>query len=371
MNRIFICVLIFFNIFAGIYAQKGKNPAKKAKEHIQFGEYEQAIPVLSDLLESDPNSAYYNFWMGKSLFLTYRKNKALDYLNKVSEINPQVDEEFHYYYGLTLHYNLNFDQAIEEYKADLERYKPNSDDFKWVNNRISQCVYAKNLVKKKEGEKVQVVNMGDKINSRFAEHSPVISANDSILIYTARRPDSKGARPEEGYYDEDLYISYRKGDRWTEGKNIGAPVNEKGHDATISLSADGTTLYIYRHKKDGGLFVTTFDTTGKKWREPKQLGKPLKSKYYEASICISADGKTGFFSSNRPGGIGGQDLYRIERPDKESDDWSEPENLGPSINTPHDEDAPYFHPDGKTLYYVLQWPQQYGWLRYLRDRIRL
>lgn len=360
MNRILICFLIFIGSFSAFYAQPGKSPAKKAKEHIQYEEYEQAIPILADLLESDPSSAYYNFYMGKSLFLTYRKNKALRYLDKVNQVNPAVDAEFHYYYGLTLHYNLKFDQAIDEYKADLERYKPSSDEFSWVNNRISQCVYAKNLIKKKEGEKVQVVNMGEKINSPYSEHSPVISANDSILIYTARRPDSKGARPEEGYYDEDLYVSYRQGQNWSEGKNIGAPINEKGHDATISLTADGKTLYIYRHKKDGGLFVTKFDEEGKKWREPKQLGKPLKSKYYEASICISADGKTGYFSSSRPGGSGGQDLYRIEREDENSDNWSEPVNLGPMINTPHDEDAPYFHPDGKTLYYASNGPNSMG-----------
>lgn len=351
MNRIFICVLVFLSIFGGISAQIGKNPSKKAKEHIQFGEYEQAIPVLADLLKDDPNSAYYNYWMGKSLFLTYRKNQALNYFEKVKELQPDVDEEFHYYYGLTLHYNLEFDKAIEAYKSDLERYKPNSKEYQWVNNRISQCVYARKLSEKRDASKVQVENMGSKINSRYAEHSPVISANDSILIYTARRPDSKGARPEEGFYDEDIYVSFKKGNSWTEGKNIGEPINEKGHDATISLSADGKTLYLYRHKKDGGLFVTKFDPEGKKWREPKQLSKPLKSKYWEASICVSEDGLTGFFSSDRPGGMGGQDLYKVTRKKENSDNWSDPENLGPRINTPFDEDAPYFHPDGKTLYY--------------------
>lgn len=360
-----VLVLLLFVASAVLAQPNGKrkeyrNALKAAKEHLRYEEYNQAIPAVQDLLQQEPNSAYYNFWMGKCLYITYKKNQALPYFQKVEKINPDVDREFHYYYGLTLHYNLAYDDAISAYKQDLKRYEPGSTEYVWVSNRISQCKYAQKLTKKKDADQVKIDNMGEVINTEFSEHSPVISANDSILLFTARRPECLGADPEAFFYDEDIYISHRKGEdgEWTKAENIGRPVNAKGHDATISLTADGQKLYLYRHKKAGGLFVTDFDTLGKKWDEPRAIKKPLNSKYYEASICQSADSSTLFFTSDRPGGYGGRDIYMVYL--QEDDKWTEPQNLGPTINTPFDEDAPYFHPDGKTLYYSSNGPASMG-----------
>lgn len=363
MQRTVSIILLFLLASATAFGQprkdkKNKSALKQAKEHLQYEEFHDAIPHIQELLESDENSAYYNFWMGKSLYVTYQRNKALPYFEKVEKINPQVDEDFHYYYGLTLHYNLLFDRAITEYKLDLERYEPGTDAYKYVNNRISQCEKAREIVKRKEGEQVKINNMGQKINTPYAEHSPVISADDSMLIFTARRPESLGAEPEQHFYDEDLYVSYKNGDEWSKAVNIGTPVNSKGHDATISLTADAKTLYIYRHKKAGGLYKTEFDEEFKKWDEPKAVERPLNSKYYEASICESAEKDLIFFTSDRPGGYGGRDIYLVKK--DENDKWGEPINLGAPINTPFDEDAPYFHPDGKTLYYSSNGPQSMG-----------
>ncbi|MEM0996141.1 MAG: OmpA family protein [Bacteroidota bacterium] len=360
--------LVLFLLAAGtLYAQrptkksgkkKQKSALKTAKEHLRYEEFQEAMPYVQELLETDPNSAYYNYWMGKCLYITYKKNQALPYFEKVEKLNPDIDREFHYWYGLTLHYNLYFERAVTEYRRDLERYEPGSAEYVWVNNRISQCLYAKKIARKGSVEQVKIENMGERINSGFSEHSPVISANDSVLLYTARRPECIGAKPEEHFYDEDVYVAYKKDGEWSEGVNIGRPVNGTGHDATISLTADGKKLYIYRHKKAGGLYVTEFDQSGEKWKEPRPIIKPLNSKYYEASICQSADSSAMFFTSDRPGGYGGRDIYIVRREGKNK--WSEPENLGPRINTPFDEDAPYFHPDGKTLYFSSNGPSSIG-----------
>lgn len=361
-------LLVFFLLAASFsMAQTGKvnkrkdfkNILKTAKEHLRYEEYNQAIPSVEELLKEDPNSAYYNFWMGKCLYITYKKNKALSFFRKVEKTNPDVDAEFHYYYGLTLHYNLDYNKAISEYRSDLDRYEAASPEYVWVTNRISQCNYAKKLSRKKDSEQVNISNMGGKINSSYSEHSPVISGNDSLLIYTARRPECLGAKPEAYFYDEDIYISKRnEAGEWSEATNIDRPVNSRGHDATISLTAEGTKLFLYRHKKAGGLYETDFDTKEQKWKEPKAVEKPLNSKYYEASICQSADSSVMFFTSDRPGGYGGRDIYMVHN--MGGGEWTEPMNVGPTLNTPFDEDAPYFHPDGRTLYFSSNGPTSMG-----------
>ncbi|MCB9233398.1 MAG: OmpA family protein [Bacteroidia bacterium] len=361
-----LCRLSFLSLIGILLActafaqpsKKDKSALGQAKEHLKFEEYERAIPLISQLLEDQPRNAYYNFWMGKSLYLAYQRTKALRYFDITNEVDPTIDREFHYYYALTLHYNLKFDQAVEEYQLDLERYKDNSPEYQWVTNRIEQCMYAKKLTAKRIHGRVEIRNMGDRINTPYSEHSPVISGNDSILLFTARRPDGTGAKPLQGYYDEDIYISYNQNGQWSEAKNIDKPVNSKGHDATISLNASGNKLFLYRNNKQGGLYRTDFDSKGQKWNSPKAVQKPLNSKYYEASICESADSSIMFFTSDRPGGYGGRDIYIVARDEKGK--WGDPRNLGPEINTPFDEDAPYFHPDGKTLYYSSNGPNSMG-----------
>lgn len=347
----FLVLAVMLTGVNDLSAQRGKRkkaPLKMAKKHLQYEEYEEAIPFIQELLNKDDQNAYYNFWMGKSLYLTYKKNKALPYMDKVNEVNPDVDKDFHYLYGLTLHYNDRLEEAIAEYRKDQSQFEPDDARYRVLSNRISQASYAKQFQDRKDSKLVKINNMGESINSEYAEHSPVISADNTLLMYTARRPDSRGADPENHYYDEDIYMARKQGDSWSAGENIGTPVNSKGHDATISLTADAKTLYLYRHKKAGGLYRTDFDEEGKEWKEPRSVEKPLNSKYYEASICQSADSSLLFFSSERPGGYGGLDIYMVERDGK---NWGEPKNLGPRINTAFNEDAPFIHPDGITLYF--------------------
>lgn len=356
---LFITLPGLMNAQPGKASKSTKSVLKQAKEHIGFEEYQQAIPHLEELVRQEPGNAYYNFWLGKCLFLTYKKNQSLKYFEAAERANPDVDPEFHYWYGLALHYNLKFDRATEEYRKDLERYQPDSDEYKEVNNRIAQCAYAKKVGNSKEGDLVKINNLGPSVNTEYAEHSPVISGDGKTLYFTARRPDCLGAQPEIFFFDEDIYVAKRVGEKdWTEPVNISTPVNSKGHDATISLTADADRLYLYRHKKAGGLYVTDLDSSGNGWKEPRAIDKPLNSKYYETTICESADGKMLFFTSDRPGGYGGKDIYMVTAVGEK--EWSEPQNLGPIINGPFDEDAPYFHPDGRTLYFSSNGPRSIG-----------
>jgi hypothetical protein len=131
-----------------------------------------------------------------------------------------------------------------------------------------------------------------------------------------------------------------------------APVNTQGHDASVGLTADASQLFIFRSNETlptGALYHTEIQENNS-WSEPVMLDEAINSaEYVEPSACISPDGNTIYFSSNREGGLGGKDIYRLVK--LPNGKWSQALNLGPGINTAHDEDSPFIHPDGKTMYF--------------------
>src|SRR5690606_32904291 len=98
----------------------------------------------------------------------------------------------------------------------------------------------------------------------------------------------------------------------------------------------------------GNIFV--INKSGSEWSKPSILASTLNSKYLESTASITPDGKTIYFASDRMGGQGGMDIYKIEL--QANGNWSQPVNLGPSVNTKDNEDAPFIHPDQKTLFFT-------------------
>ena len=197
-----------------------------------------------------------------------------------------------------------------------------------------------------------IKNIGDKINSAYADYVPLIMADESILYFTSRREGSTGnLKDVYGNYYEDVYMSRKLEDgTWEQAKNIGKPINTSTHDACVALSFDGNSMIVYRTAPDfitGDLYITKTDYEG--WAEPRKLGKEINTPFIETSACFSNDTSVIYFSSNKPGGYGGKDIYRIKK--LPNGTWSLPQNVGPTVNTDKDEDAPFLHPDGITLYF--------------------
>lgn len=194
--------------------------------------------------------------------------------------------------------------------------------------------------------------MGQKLNTKYNDYVPVITPDESMMFFTSRRPGGIGnIQDEKGNYYEDVYLSRKTTGGWSEPVNVGAPVNSNDHDACVAIAPDGKHMILYRPSADklsGDLYETVFDNNA--WGIPVKLGPQINTKDgKETSACISADGNLLFFSSDKPGGFGGKDLYvSIKLPNGK---WGLPVNLGPSVNTPYDEDAPFMSPDNTTLYF--------------------
>jgi hypothetical protein len=201
-----------------------------------------------------------------------------------------------------------------------------------------------------------IYNLGATINTKFPEYAPVITADEKEIIFTSSRPTTTGGKtdPFDGHYFEDIYITYKTDSGWTEAKSISDSINTENHDASVSLSSDGQKLIIYKYVEslnpltsgNGGLYVS--ELIGKDWTSPIQI-TGVNSNYYEPSGQYILNENYFIYSSNQPGGFGGLDLYISKK--LLNGNWGLPINLGPLVNSPYDEDAPYMHPDQKTLYF--------------------
>ncbi|TAE19162.1 MAG: hypothetical protein EAZ95_02560 [Bacteroidetes bacterium] len=238
---------------------------------------------------------------------------------------------------------------LEKAGRDKDKRAEIEDKIKACQKRIKECQYGEAYLNSPVD--AQIENVGKVINSHFPDYAPVISADESIMVFTSRRDDTTGDCRDDadGQPCEDIYISFQKDGVWTTPRNLGSPVNSKRHDACIALSPDGKELFVYRDDSRGtGDIYYSRSEDGLKWSSVEEF-KAVNSPEHETSISITSDNKTVYFASNREGGLGGLDIWKCVKDEKGK--WGKPENLGNEINTPYDDDAPFIMPDGKTLYF--------------------
>jgi outer membrane protein OmpA-like peptidoglycan-associated protein len=379
MKLIINIALAFIVCINGLYAQKKSENSesefdraekifskvyKEAKnESLVYarGGYAEALPIFLELYKKDTTNMDIAFKIGVCYQNTRRyKSQALPFFKKAaSSVSVQYKESSFNernapiiaikFLGDAYHLDYQFDKAIETYNLFISTMAKNEHtDNKLLvetKHKIEMCNTAILLVTKPVNIKIE--NLGNSINSTYADYSPVLSADQNLIFFTSRRPSSSDAiKDEEGNYMEDIYKSTKTKNGWSFAEGIGSPINTDEHEATVGISPDGQNLLIYKDDLgDGNIYSTSL--IGDKWSTPVKLNEHINSKYWEPSACFSADGNTMYFTSNRPGGFGGRDLYLINKTPK--GDWANALNLGPTINTEYDEDAPFIHHDGITL----------------------
>lgn len=327
-----------------LYGQTEKKALRNADQHLGYDEYKQAIPYLKEALGYNDKNAIAHYLLGKSLFITYRKKEALTHFEKAYALNRDVSNSISLYYAKCLHYTLQFDEAMVQYKRALNYINKKNQEYKETQRAIEHCKYGKEAVTKPV--RAKVVNVGPPVNTQHSEHSPVINADESILIYTTVYPSNVGCKGDPMCGLEDIYISEKQGKKWGKPKPIDE-INTNNHDATIGLSPDGQKLFVYKNPPGSGDIFSS-ELKGKEWTKPESMGKMINSKDWEEAVSLSPDGKTIFFTSDRPGGKGLSDIY-VARMD-EKGEWGEPKNLE-KLNTPSWERTPFIHPNGVELFF--------------------
>ncbi|MCB0431457.1 MAG: PD40 domain-containing protein [Flavobacteriales bacterium] len=337
----------------------------EAERFIGVSNYEKALPLFTRLAEMQPDNANLSFKIGVCLFNSYSFNfpvdqeKSITYFRKAiqnttheyrtghpKETQAPVDSYF--YLAEAFHFLHQIDSAEYYYSAFKQLIQDSDPELiKEVDHRLDQCRNARELME--NPLPVFITNLGSRINSAYNDYAPVISADETTLIFTSTRAGSTGEKVGlDGQYYEDIYISHIEGRAWSNPVSIGGTINTPDHEASISLSPDGNTLYLYKaNGDDGNIYQST--RMGDSWTEPEELNAHINSPAYESHVTVTEDGQTMYFSSERVGGPGGLDLY-VSHKDNNGD-WGSATLMPSNVNTEYDEDSPFIHPDGKALYF--------------------
>jgi outer membrane protein OmpA-like peptidoglycan-associated protein/tetratricopeptide (TPR) repeat protein len=327
--------------------------------------FEAAMPLLEKAQAFNPDNALLNWMLGFSKFhLKPQSDECIKYLEKSILLNPNVDIQGQQPYIMAWAYHLHsrWDDALKYYgiyKIWLNSNKGAPVQFEDVMKKIDECNTGKKLMA--APLRAFIDNMGPHINSPYPDYSAYVSTDEGTLIFTSRRKYKENQKKDEGDagYFEDLYVSTKTNGEWSDAKNMGEPINEEQyHEATAGLSPDGTNLYIYEHHGKGGGDVFVSHLNGIAWSKPEKLNKNINSDYRETTVTESFDGKTLYFISNKPGGLGFGDIYMSTKDAKGN--WGPAVNVGPPLNTKYAEEGLFMIPDGKTLYFSSKGPGSMG-----------
>lgn len=226
---------------------------------------------------------------------------------------------------------------------------------------IAASLLATTVFAQSDSVKIDIRNLGSDVNSPYAEYSPVISADGAIMLFTSRKPNNEKDIKKNKQSMEMIYLSNfnAKNSTWNVPAPAPAPVNVSGrNNVVLGLSNDGQRMMIYRDDDAGNGNIWETDLEGVTWSEPVLLPAPINSTSHESSASLSPDGKTIYFVSDRPGGLGGRDIW-ISTKDAEGK-WGTPVNPGAAINTKENEEGVFIHPDGITLYFSSQGHKSLG-----------
>jgi outer membrane protein OmpA-like peptidoglycan-associated protein/tetratricopeptide (TPR) repeat protein len=315
-------------------------------------DYLRALPVYKKLYELYPGGTGYGYRLGICyIWKTDEREKAVQ-LIEAAQKGGEEDPDLLFYLGRAYHINYRFDDAIACFSKYLEGSESKQQE-QQAKTYIGYCNFGKALVK--DPQKMTIRNLGATVNSEHSEYVPVISGDGSVMIFTYRGVRSMGGlqngklEPDSsGEFYEDVFVSYKIGNTWTKPEAL-SNINTNGHDASIALSPDGSKLFLYKStmKDKGDVYMSTLK--GDKWSDPVKLEGEVNTNDWEGSVSITGNGRVLYFSSDRPGGYGGKDIYKAQL--MSDGTWGKTENLGPVVNTKFDEDAPFIHADGRILHF--------------------
>lgn len=363
--------VVCFAQSSGGTSGKEKEIIKNAQAEWQQGHFGKSFNLFKQAVVINPQNTYTNFRVGEIYFLSdSAKIKSLPYLRNAIKYSPSNSQDSaimaYYYLGYCYELEEQYDSAaycFKKYRADLINDKSNEAALAEIDQNLQICNMAPGILKQtpdstadlingKSRQTLTVANMGDSLNTKYPEYAQILFNNDSTISFTSRRPTKENPKTDDatGKYLEDIYESKKdKRGVWSTPVLYSHQIHlheEELHTATVFMSADQKTLFSYR---DGSILESK--RVNGQWSAPVNISKniPKLKGAYVPSIFLSNDGKKLILVTDMAGGYGGRDIYMCTL--DTAGNWSDPQNLGPDINTAEDEDGPFLLPDNKTLFF--------------------
>ncbi len=353
MTNFFCLFITGLLLIVNLEAQQPASKSKKAIDAYNRGlqqyttnNYAGAAKYLQEAIKED--SAFIHAWL--VLAEVYEDWKqplfAMNAYRGALKINPSF-----YPYAMVKLANLEFSEGLYlEAKTHYEQFlntpgEKNEKHVEKAKDGIARCNFS--LDAKAHPVDFKPVSLGASVNTVEDEYWPSISADEQTLVITRLSKNEINTSKKH----EDFYISHWTGNDWGPIQNAGLPLNSPDNEGAQTLSADGRTMVFTGCNRPDGkgrcdLYISKKE--GDYWTMPKNMGTPVNTHYTETQPSLSADGKTLYFASDRPGGQGQVDIWMTRQLD--NNQWSVPVNLGDVVNTKGNEMSPFIHPDGQTLY---------------------
>jgi len=337
---------------------------REARTLAEEERYEASVRMYKRILQIDSTRYSYNFELGMVLFY-YLENKkdALKYLERAYTASPR-DTSYDLIKCLAQchQFHANYPEAMRMYRLYLAKEAKSRKYESW-NREVALgqqvCNYA--LTHNTLNDSVMVENLGKNLNSIYPDYAPVVSRNDSVLLFCSRKPENNYGRkdPNDNKFFEDIFMSSKKKDVWQKPSRFDAfhgildSLEEDVHKSVVGLSYDEKTLFLYRKN-----LLWQASRKGNEWDTPVLEGGYINLSQYQTHKSLSADGNTMFIVAEGYDTRGGRDIYLVKK--KPDGSWDFPVNMGDIVNTPYDENSPQVSGDGKTLYFSSKGLPGYG-----------
>ncbi|MBO7477588.1 MAG: PD40 domain-containing protein, partial [Salinivirgaceae bacterium] len=334
------------------YSQSERKLLKTANSFFETGRYEKALPIYVKL-DSVIDDINLRYQIGLCYLKSrYEQDKAVGYLEEASvSAGTLIPLDVIWYLGDAYHVVYRFDDAIKEYNKYISLTAKNDKaDINKLNHCKRMLAICRNAIEITEiPYKVDIEPMMS-LYAAESDYNPLISADESVMLFMREIGVGKGFEPSTH-----IMISTKEnGGSWSKPEEVTLVLEHKlqGHTTALAgLSPDGHTVFLNIGEglnKD----IYSAQLQGKTISEVKKLNKNINTPYYEGGASITPDGTKLYFVSDRPGGFGGHDIY-VATLNKKGE-WDEPVNLGEQINTKFNEESPYIHYDGQTLFFSSQ-----------------
>lgn len=327
--------------------------------YFKKGNYIEAGQIMKSVINSEPGyiDAYYvlglvNFKKTNSNFKEAEKN-----FQKVLQLCPSYDIHAYYYLAEICYSAEKYDSTIQyltEFLKDDDKIK--SD--KYYNRAASLLKYSKFYIEMTRHPVPFQPKVVEGISTTENEYLPALSPDNQMALFTREikvPPDKNTLIQTTKYKERFMYSSLQPDGEFSEGAEMPEPFNLNDNEGGATVTIDNNTLYytVCKYTRDKTYYncdIYYSEYLNDEWTPIKSVSDKINLPFsWESQPSISADGKTLYFISDRPGGYGGYDIYRSIKNDK--GEWGTPINLGPNINTTGNEKSPFIHPDGKTLYF--------------------